>query len=74
VQRDPEGAIKGGEPRPGSRSGVDGELLAKGKLDDRLLPATSEEGQNTAKKWRREAEQGLHGARDSARFPGSARV
>jgi hypothetical protein len=29
---------------------VGGELLAKGKLDDRLLPATSEEGQNQAKK------------------------
>jgi hypothetical protein len=30
--------------------GVGGELLAKGKFDDRLLAATSEEGQNTAKK------------------------
>jgi hypothetical protein len=29
--------------------GVGGELLAKGQLDDRLLPASSEEGQNAAK-------------------------
>ena len=49
MQCDPEGAIKGCEPRPGSRLGVDGELLAKGKLEHRLLAATSEEGQNTAK-------------------------
>ena len=49
VECDPEGAIKGCEPRPGSRLGVGGELLAKGQLDDRLLPATSEEGQNAAK-------------------------
>ena len=44
VQCDPEGTIKGREPRPGSRLGVGGELLAQGKLDDRLLPASSEEG------------------------------
>jgi hypothetical protein len=50
------------------------ELLAKGQFDDRLLPAASEEGQNTANRQRREAEQSLHGARDSARFSGSARV
>jgi hypothetical protein len=49
-QSNPESAIKGCEPRPGSRLGVGGELLAKGKLDDRLLPATLEEEQNTVKK------------------------
>jgi hypothetical protein len=48
-QSNPESAIKGREPWPGSRLGVGGELLAKGKLDDRLLPTTSEEGQNTEK-------------------------
>ena len=46
VEHDPEGAIKGCEPRSGSRLGVDRELLAKGQLDDRVLPASSEEGQN----------------------------
>jgi len=50
VQRDPEGAVKGCELGPESRLGVGGELLAQGKLDDRLLPATSEEGQDTAEK------------------------
>jgi len=44
------------------------------QLDDRLVPATSEEGQNTAKQSRREAQQSLHSARDSARCRGSARV
>ena len=49
VERDPEGAVKGCEPRRGSALGVGGELLAKGKLDDCLLPASSEEGQNAGK-------------------------
>jgi hypothetical protein len=49
VECDPEGAIQGGELGPRSRLGVGGELLAKGQLDDCLLPAASEEGQNTAK-------------------------
>jgi hypothetical protein len=47
VQCDPEGAVNGCEPWPGSPLGVG--VLAKGQLDDRLVPATSEEGQNTAK-------------------------
>ena len=50
VQCHPEGAVNGCELGPGSRLGVGGELLAQGKLDDRLLPATSEEGQDTAEK------------------------
>jgi hypothetical protein len=49
VECDPEGTIKGGEPRPGSRLGASSELLAKGKFDDRLLFAASEQGQSTAK-------------------------
>ena len=48
--------------------------LTKGEFDNRLLPATSEEGQNAAKQQRREVEQSLHGARDSARCLPSARV
>ena len=39
-----------GRVGPVARLGVGGELLAQGKLDDRLLPATSEEGQDTAEK------------------------
>ena len=49
VECDPEGAIKGAESRRRSRLGVGGELLAKGKFDDHLLPAISEERQHTAR-------------------------
>jgi hypothetical protein len=49
VKCDPEGAVQGGESRFGSPLGVGGKLLAKGQLDGRLLPATSEQGENTAK-------------------------
>jgi len=52
------------------RLGVAGELLAKRKLDDRLLPATPEEGQNRAKKKRREGGHSLHGVRNLGRYPG----
>lgn len=41
---------KGVEPRSGSRLGIGRELLAKGQLDDCLLPASSEERQDTAEK------------------------
>ena len=48
-QRNPEGAIQRCELGLRLLLGVDIELLAKGKLDHRLLAAISEEGQNTAK-------------------------
>jgi hypothetical protein len=48
MECEPEGAVKGCELGSGSPLGVGGELLAKGQLDDRLLPATSEKRQNTA--------------------------
>ena len=51
-----------------------GEQTAEQRFDDRLLAATSEECQNAAKKQQGEVEQSPHGARDSARCPGSARV
>jgi hypothetical protein len=63
VQRKPEGAVQRREPGLRSRLGVRRELLAQGKLGDRLLPATSKEGGSTAKEQRREIEQSPHGAR-----------
>jgi hypothetical protein len=74
VQRKPEGAVQRREPGLRSRLGVRRELLAPGKLDDRLLPVASEEGERTAKKQHREVEQSPHGGRDSARCSGVARV
>ena len=49
-ERNPKGTVQRREFRLWSRLSVRCELLAQGKFDDRLLPATSEEGQNTAKK------------------------
>ena len=46
VECDPEGAIQGGELGSGAPLGVGRELLAKGQLDDCLLPASSEERKN----------------------------
>jgi hypothetical protein len=73
-QRDPEGAVQRREPGLRSLLGVGRELLAQGKLDDRLRLAPSEEGEDRAKKRRCEIEQSPHGAADSARCPGPARV
>ena len=49
MECDPEGTIQGGDPRSGSRLHVGGELLAKGKFEDRLLHTISKERQHAAK-------------------------
>ncbi len=54
-ERNPEGTIERCEFGLRSRLGVRCELLAQGKLDDRLLVAASEEGESAAKKCRDEA-------------------
>jgi hypothetical protein len=61
VQCDPEGAIRGSEPGPGSRLCVDGELLAKDQLDQRLLASASEERKKGVDEGRSKGEQGVHG-------------
>jgi hypothetical protein len=73
-QSDPEGTIQRCERGPRSLLGVRRELPAQDKLDDRLFPAASEEGQRTVKRQHREVEQSPHGGRDSARSPGPQRV
>ena len=70
-QRHPEGAIERRELGLRPRLGVGCELLPQGQLDDRLLIAASEEGENRAKEHRREIEQSLHRERDAAPFPRS---
>ena len=61
MQCDAEGAIEGCEPWPGSRLCVDGELLAKGQLDQRLLAPASEERQKGVEEGGGKGEQGVHG-------------
>ena len=67
----PEGTIERRELGLPSRLGIRCELLPQGKLDDRLLIAASEEGENRAKEHRREIEESLHRERDAAPFPRS---
>jgi hypothetical protein len=47
LQCEPEGAIQGREPGPGSRLRVDGELLAKSELDHGLLAPAPEKASST---------------------------
>jgi len=61
--------------------GVNGQLLAKGKLDERLPTAASEEGEDRAEKCRDQSQESFHGVEilrdillqqqsDSVRKPG----
>jgi hypothetical protein len=49
-QRDPERAIERRESRPAVLLGIGCELLTEGKLDNRLLLATPEEGEHAVEK------------------------
>jgi hypothetical protein len=49
-------------------------LLTQGKLDDCLILAAPEEGDDAVKKHRYKTDQGAHGERDPARYFGLERV
>ena len=49
-ERDLEDSIQRRESWPGAFLGIDRELLAEGKLDGRLVLATSEEGEGAVEK------------------------
>ena len=57
----PELPIDLSEPGLTLRLGVNGQLLAKGKLDDRLPAAASEEGEGRAKQARDHRQESFHG-------------
>ena len=74
AERDPEGSIE----RPGLglrlRPGIKGQLLAEGKLHDRLLAAASEEGEGRAKQARDQRQESFHDIGDPARHLAPATV
>ena len=57
----PEGSIDRSKPGLLLRLGVDGQLLAKGKLDQGLPTAASEEGDGRAEKYRDQSQESFHG-------------
>ena len=58
---DPEDSIDRPGPRLSLRLGVEGQLLAKGKLHDRLLPAASDQGESRAEQCRDQRQASFHG-------------
>jgi hypothetical protein len=59
-ERNPEGSIEQRQPRPTLALSVDLELLAERKLDERLIPATSEESQEATEDRECESRCGPH--------------
>jgi hypothetical protein len=68
-EHDPKGAIHRQEPRPWVSMRIDRELLSKGELDEGLVLATPEQGEDAAEDCDRERCCGRHRASDSARVP-----
>jgi hypothetical protein len=54
--------------------GIDRELLAQRKLDDRLFLVASEEGKGAVKEQHCRTDQDAHGKLDTARYFGPERV
>jgi hypothetical protein len=61
AEGDPEGSIDLSKPGLVLRLGVDGQLLTKGKLDQGLPTAASEEGDGRAEKYRDQSQESFHG-------------
>jgi hypothetical protein len=73
-ERNPERTIQRAQSRPRSTLRVHRKLLAQRKIDDCLILAAPEEGDNKVKKQRYETDQGAHGEREPARYFGPERV
>ncbi len=73
-EHDPERTIELGNPRPRPIVGINRELLAQRKLDDRLFLVASEEGKGAVKEQHCRTDQDAHGKLDTARYFGPERV
>jgi hypothetical protein len=73
-ERDPERTIQRAQSRSKPTLRVHRKLLTQGKLDDCLILAAPEEGDDAVKKQRYEMDQSAHGERDPAQYFSLERV